>query len=1295
MRSHWAVLGLLLLLPAVARGQQFPTPTAEGKKALGELLQACEAAGALKTTHDPKGAPRLVLTDAAKLKAAVAENRPLLTPATRDALVARWKEVPAEGRGPYGAALRALGQELADDRALAFAALFLATAADHQGRLQTALKEYQEGARCFALCRDPGWQAICLTGVGGTYGKQGQYDQALETFQRVVALDRKVHGDRHPLVATSLTGVGMAYHYKGEPARALENLQEALAIRRQAHGDQHPLVAGSLTTLGIVYEGQGEQAKALDAFRRALAIHRKVYGGEHPTVAAGLDSVGRIYLAQGEYDQALDHFTKALALDRKLYGDQHPTTAAALYNLGITHRMLGKYPEALEDCQQALAIQRKVYGDQHPTVATTLSEMGEVHVGMGDLGKALERFQEALALRQRLLGKQHPDTARDLSRMAAVYTEQAEYARALDLSRQALAIFRTAHGSQHPSVAGALNNLGLIYLARRELGPALDCFQQALAIGRKLYGNQHPNVVSSLNNVGGTYIELGEYGKGIDCLRQALAIQRGRLAERHPDVARALNNLGEAYSRQEEYGPALDCFQQALTIWSETPGESQRGLAVCLHNLGLVHFQQEDFGQAVDYFRRALDLARKSHGERHPLVAHQLSNLGEAYSARGEYAQALDCCRQALAIRRATYGNRHPEVAMSLRAIGTVCYRQRKYDQALSSYEAALQALRVTGDDRPVDVVRLAPADFQPLALTVHVLEEYGLALEQTLGSTPTAAEWRRCAGAYALAARVADRVRQEVIQTEESKAFLGAQTSDLVPQRLRIYQRLFEREGDVRDLEAAFLAVEQGTARAFLETLVRGRTRARALGGVSRALATQEDDLLKERAQLDVRLEKEQDKPLDQRNPEKVEKLLHDREGLEAGLRQLVARIQQAHPQYAALNYPQPCTLAEARACLGKDEVALLYLPGREASYVLLVEGTPAAEDRANGLAIYRLPAAEALAEQVAVLTDANVLALPARMRVLGAEGYAALLAPLADRLRGKDLVIVPGGALCLLPFELLVEDGHYLVERHRIRYAPSLTALHLVRRWNQARTRPERPLWALADPVYGKGDERLRGSGDLAPASQDAVAEYLSRVSRGHPLASQSYPRLRHSGQEVQAIRAILGAPDDAVRTGLQASEAAVKAASEGGTLAQARYVHFATHGILGLDVGRQPSLVLSLVGNEGEDGFLQLDEVLQLQLNADLVVLSACQSGRGRLYNGEGVRGLSRAFLYAGSRAVLCSLWSVDDAATADLMADVYRQLKAGQPAPEALRGAQLAMIRAGKAPLYWAPFILIGE
>jgi CHAT domain-containing protein len=303
--------------------------------------------------------------------------------------------------------------------------------------------------------------------------------------------------------------------------------------------------------------------------------------------------------------------------------------------------------------------------------------------------------------------------------------------------------------------------------------------------------------------------------------------------------------------------------------------------------------------------------------------------------------------------------------------------------------------------------------------------------------------------------------------------------------------------------------------------------------------------------------------------------------------------------------------------------------------------------------------------------------------------------VAPATDRLKGKErLVVVPDGGLCYLPFQLLVDgEDRFLIETRRIRYAPSLTALHLTKQWAEDRAKgkalPDRMLFALGDPDYG--DRR-------------GLWATVARATRSAPIArGERFERLVHSGQEVRAIAELLGAGKCRVLLRAEASEAALKKASGTGELGRYRFVHFACHGVLGAGPGQPPGLVLTLTGVTGaddgsggaDDGYLRADEVLGLRLNADLVVLSACRSGKGRLHAGEGVEGLARSFLYAGSRGVVCTLWSVDDAATAELMTGLYRRLQKGEHAPDALRGAQLDLLKAGKSPLFWAPTVLNGQ
>jgi CHAT domain-containing protein len=344
----------------------------------------------------------------------------------------------------------------------------------------------------------------------------------------------------------------------------------------------------------------------------------------------------------------------------------------------------------------------------------------------------------------------------------------------------------------------------------------------------------------------------------------------------------------------------------------------------------------------------------------------------------------------------------------------------------------------------------------------------------------------------------------------------------------------------------------------------------------------------------------------------------------------------------------------------------------------------------------VVELPGTDAFAEKVWTLLTPEVLGSDRRVREYGAELYDLLLGPLAGRLKGKDLVLVPDGVLCRLPFELLVAGGRYLAETRRLRYAPSLTALHLARQWQRARTPPTRPLFAVGDPVFGPDDDRLTGQPPRLASRRGDLEDLGFREARPDKI---SFDRLRHSGREVEAIAALLGAEKEDLLLGFDATLEGLRRPP--GRLGRARYVHLATHGVLGAGDGQQPALVLGLPRGAAAgtgaapEQLLRLDEVAGLRLSADLVVLSACRTGQGRLDAAEGVSGLARAFLAAGSRGVVCSLWAVDDAATAGLMTRLYRGLQKGQPTAEALGEARRALIAAGRPPRLWAPFILQGE
>lgn len=1161
MRRIAAVV--LLFAATSAPAQTVPSSTEEGTRALDELTERCIATGGLKQDKHPRtGAPVLSLGDGAKLKEAVAADRARLTPTLRDEILARFGNLNRLQNPALVALLRAVGEAMEDDRALAFAALASGKQATSRDNLAEAMRCYGEARDRFAKLRDRAWEAYSRHTLAALHWAAGDLKGARDQFLELIPITFELHGERDVNVGLCRGYLGSVYNDLREPKAALEQFREALSIFREAPGHDN-LVAMCLDNMGTAYHSLRDLRRAMECAREGLGIRERIHPEGDSTIANSHNTIGGIFAAGGEYRDALRH----LLLSLEIHTKHSPR--------------------------------------EGPQVFATHNSLGYVYHEMGDTDRAQEHYQAALKIVRALNPERHPDVAVAYNNLAGVFTDQGDYDK------------------------------------------ALDYYKRAMAIRRAIFGERSLAVADSLNNIGSVYHDLDRFDEASEAQAEALSIRRERLGERSPEVAQSHNNLGSLYQDRGDYDRALEEFERALDIWKKVRDPQHLDIAVALNNIGGVH------------------------------------------EMRKEYPKALQKYEEALAIRRATYGASGPLVAQSHHNIGSMLNRLGRRDEALASYDLALAALGRRDDLPAAD--KMGADDLQALPLTVKALRDRARTLEKELGERPGPKPLRRCLRAYQLASDVLDRLRDQVIESRASKVRVAERAVGLTAPQVGIAWRLAEAEGSPDGRLVAFATAERGSARVFLESL--GRARAPIVGGIPEGLRAEEDNLRAQARELDARIARGLAVPARDRDTEEIRRLLAARAGSEQAWLQLTHRMEREYPQYAAMKYPQPCTIDQARVCLAADEVALVYVPGVETSYLLVVShDTDAAT---GGLTVHELPSVEQITKLVSALTRSRVLADGDKARELGAEACRTLLGPAAKQIEGKGLLIVPGGTLGYLPFELLVEPGadgatHWLVEGHRIRYAPSLTALHFARLWEATRARPERSLWALGDPIFQESDPRLASKADLGRGAKEVLAKY--RGSR----SGASFERLGASGEEVRHLADLLDAGPQDLLVGRDATEAAVKMASAAGQMARYRYIHFATHGLLGLADGLPPSLVLSLVGDQrGEDGFLTLGEVTGLRLNADLVVLSACQTGQGRLYNAEGVSSLARAFLYAGSRGVLCSLWQVADQETSDLMVDVYAGLKAGKSAADALRDAQLRMIDAGQPPLYWAPFILIGN
>jgi CHAT domain-containing protein/Tfp pilus assembly protein PilF len=823
-------------------------------------------------------------------------------------------------------------------------------------------------------------------------------------------------------------------------------------------------------------------------------------------------------------------------------------------------------------------------------------------------------------------------------REAAVLYSWAGAGSDLDRAQEALALFR-ALGWEHETGA-TLDLLGQIYRARGDTPRALELYREALALSRRLGGLSAE--AKTLMNMGRAYRAVGDTGKAIDHYRQAL--DRWRALGNRTLEATTLSSLGNLYQFLGDPRQALDQLEPALALF--VAEGNAREEARTLTSMGNAYSRMGQGQKGAETLQRALAIERRI-GDRVG-EALTLNDLGWIYILSGDWPHVRECFVRARALYREA-GDR-PDEAVALVNVAWADAKAGRSREAVAEFDEALPLLAAFGD-------RTTEA-----------------------GALLGLAQARRGLGDLAGAREAVEAGIQRV----ESLRGTTASPSFRAAFQVR-NQELYAFEVDLlmamHRVDQALAASERARARGLLDLLAESRADLRR--GVAPALLTRTDEADRRVNEADRRLRQLQSAG---GSPER-------QAGAERDLRQALAESDQARtalrlasPAYAALTQPRPLSLPEIQQqVLDGDTLLLEYHLGSERSFLWAV--TP------DGLAAFDLPPRaqieEAARRGYERLERSREILAREPAEESRAELSQLLLQPVAGLLAHKRLLIVPDGALHYLPFAALSVPGSSepLVASHEIVTSPSASALAVARRELTGRQPAPGTLAVVADPVFDAGDPRVR------PRSTVVAAAWHSSASGD----GDRFQRLGYSQDEAEALLALVPPDRRLSALGFAASRETVLS----GELARYRIVHFSTHGVLDTEHPELSRLALSQVDQQGRpraDGFVRAHEIYGLHLPADLVVLSACQTALGKEIRGEGLVGLTRGFQYAGARAVLVSLWEVDDQATAELMRRFYREmLERGQSPAAALRTAQESLRRQPEwqAPYYWAGFVLQGD
>lgn len=939
----------------------------------------------------------------------------------------------------------------------------------------------------------------------------------------------------------------------------------------------------------------------------------------------------------------------------------------------------GRYERAIPLAQRALMIREKVLAPEHPDIAVSLSNLGMLYFTISAYAKAKPLYERALDIRQKVLGSEHPVTAESLMNLGGLYQATGDYPKAEQLFKRALAITEKAFGPEDPHTATALNNLALLYFTIGAYAKAEPLYQRALAITEKALGPKHRHTAGSLNNFAELYRVTGAYAKAEPLYQRAVAIKEEVLGPEHPDTAVSLNNLATLYQATGAYAKAEPVFQRALAIYVKALGPEHPYTARALNNLALLYYDTHAYGKAEPLFRRALAIYENVLGPEHPDFAACLNNLAELYQASGAYAEAESLYQRALAIKEKALGPEHPGIAIALNNLAALYYYTGAYAKAEAPYQRALAISEKTlGPEHPAT------------AQSVNNLA----ALYQAMGANSKAEPFRERA--------------QDVFEINTARFLLSG---DEVRKRAYLQQRL----GNAYANASFSLAVADPRAKALGLTAVlqyKGRVldaMADSVALLRRSVDPKDHALFDELAAV-----AQQFSTLTFRGPgdlstqaylERLDILARDQERLEG---ELSARSAAFHQAVAPVTLDGVRKRLPADAALvewfryqpfepkARDEKMKWGAP-RYVAYVLRHEGDPAAID---------LGAAKDIDRLIGDFRDAVSDPANTSYRQLAGDLFGKLVKPLQSSLSGVNrLLLSPDGELNLLPFAALIDEHvEYVAQHLEVTYLTSGRDLLTLAAPTPARETPV----VMANPDYGQSTS--------GPPSN--LASYRSSDLDRSGLV---FTPLAGTAGEANSLQGLLKLDGREVLTGANATEEKLKG------LHGPRILHVATHGFFlsdqqvaagafrsvsfgaetpPLPLGENPLLRsgLALAGanarrsSENDDGILTAAEAAQLDLRGtQLVVLSACETGLGQVQQGEGVYGLRRALVLAGTQAQLVSLWKVADAQTQALMVDYYERLLKGEGRSAALREAQKAMIAnpATQHPYYWAAFLPIGN
>jgi CHAT domain-containing protein/tetratricopeptide (TPR) repeat protein len=1020
-----------------------------------------------------------------------------------------------------------------------------------------------------------------------------------------------------------------------------------------------------------------------------------------------LDRADSLYKA-ANYDSSIVLGELALEKATVRFGEIDTTTATVMHHLAIYNELVADYSESERLFKKALSIRKLKLGQNHPDVIKSTNGLAVVYHRQGRYSIAESLYVYALDVIEDSIGIQHPYGRAIMSNLATVYRDLDRYVEAESLLMRVVKIEEELVGHEHINVSYALNNLGNVLKDEGKYSDAEEAYLRVLAIREKYPDKDRAALANILNNLALLYNIRGRYVLAESLNVRALYLRKELHEEIHPDIALSQNNLALVYRNLGQSEMAETFLKQALRIYEQSVGVDHPDYLRCLSNIALVYWDQEKYSESEEMYRKVLSGYDMTVGSGHSKYALTLNNIGILYQVQRKFPEAELALQEAISIYENTVGSNHPDYARSLNNLASIYVNQENVLAAESLFNRALTIREnVLGANHP---------------LVAEGIEEFSRSIRDNSGTE-----------SYIRLSERAFRIRMGNYQKNVNIL------SDADALR---YSRLFRNSAHIC-LTHCWRKGFKDSLSKKLATDVILSSKGCVWDNLYRRSLVPENERDSSTYELEelYRLARFQISKLLYQVPdeEAIDTYRHELDSLNALANELEIELTRKSASFRKRQYHAEVNSVRIQTLLTGNSVLVEFLKysfyqiipdSIIPRYLVLVldnTGTPFITDIGESSEIDSL--IEKYRKHIAGMSTSGHQPLATDKsvyEVIAGALYNAVIKPVETHLEGKDLVfIAPDGGLNLISFAGLVDaSGNYLIEKYPIHYLSA--GRDLIRLKDKDKSGSG--LFALGDPDYNMSiaiEIPKIPSEDIA--ADATFYTYRNVRSGSKDLSELVVSPLPGSRREVEGIARLWEAENSEpflVYFGSEATEDNFKSQSPG-----KKAIHLATHGyyLQGWDisnkeksgmtidqmiVGENPLLLSGLLfagaNDHGkradslgiDDGILTAYEVSAMDLTGvDLVVLSACETGLGKVEQGEGVNGLRRAFQMAGARTVVSALWPVPDKPTSEMMAGLYSH--SNKPLPERIRNMQLAQIKKLRAegfsdhPYTWAGFIALGD